>query len=131
MGAGEKQMYKLVIMIGPLENWAAFDDAWPDFLHEVENMPGLRREATSRVDTVLFGSTPVAFVHELFFDLLDGARAAMASPQGRGAGKLLQVMTGGHLTLYLADHKEDALENILKFKVESGPSAEDAQETPG
>jgi len=130
MGAGENQMYKLVIMIGPLDNWAAFDDAWPQFLHEVESMPGLRREATSRVDSVLYGNAPVAFVHELFFDSLDDARVAMASPQGRAAGKLLQVMTRGQLTLYLADHKEDDLENILKFKAKSGQSAEDTQEIP-
>jgi uncharacterized protein (TIGR02118 family) len=112
-------MYKLVILIGPLDNWAAFDEAWPLFLHEVENMPGLRREATSRVDTVLYGTAPVAFVHELFFDSLDDAQGAMASPQGRAAGRLLQAMTGGQLTLYLADHKEDDLENILKYRGEA------------
>jgi hypothetical protein len=55
---------------------------------------------------------------------------AMASPQGRAAGKLLQAMTRGQLTLYLADHKEDDLENILKFKAKSGQSAEDTQEIP-
>lgn len=123
-------MYKLVIMVGPLENGAAFDDAWPDFLHEVESMPGLRREATSRVDSVLYGTVPVAFVHELFFDSLEDARVAMASPQGRAAGKLLQTMTRGQLTLYLADHKEDDLENILKFKSQSEKKTEEPQETP-
>ncbi len=54
-------MYKLVIMVGPLEDWAVFDEAWPEFLHLVESMPGLQREATSRVDTTLFGSVP--FTH--------------------------------------------------------------------
>lgn len=124
-------MYKLVIMIGPLDNWAAFDDAWPQFLHEVESMPGLRREATSRVHAVLFGEAAVEFVHELFFDSLEVAQQAMASPQGRAAGRLLQAMTGGSLTLFLADHKEDDLENILKYKPQSGSHAQDAQEKSG
>lgn len=124
-------MYKLVMMIGPLDDWAAFDEAWPQFLHEVESMPGLRREATSRVHTVLYGEAPVEFVHELFFDSLEDARQAMASSQGRTAGKLLQAMTGGRLTLYLADHKEDDLENIRKFKPQSGSPSQDAQEKSG
>ncbi len=121
-------MYKLVIMIGPLDNWAAFDEAWPRFLHQVENMPGLRREATSRVDTVLYGTAPVAFIHELYFDSLEAARQAMVSPSGSAAGQLLQAMTRGQVTLFLADHKEDDLENILKFK--SSPSADTDQEQP-
>ena len=121
-------MYKLVIMIGPLDNWAAFDEAWPRFLHQVENMPGLRREATSRVDTVLYGTAPVAFIHELYFDSLEAARQAMESPSGSAAGQLLQAMTRGQVTLFLADHKEDDLENILKFK--SSPSGDLDQEQP-
>ena len=121
-------MYKLVIMIGPLDNWAAFDEAWPRFLHQVENMPGLRREATSRVDTVLYGTAPVAFIHELYFDSLKAARQAIMSPSGSAAGQLLHAMTRGQVTLFLADHKEDDLENILKFK--SSPSVDTDQEQP-
>lgn len=122
-------MYKLVIMIGPLDNWAAFEEAWPRFLNQVEGMPGLLREATSRVDTILYGSAPVAFIHELYFDSLEAARQAMASPAGSAAGKLLQAMTRGQVTLFLADHKEDELENILKYK-KPPARPNSAQETP-
>lgn len=117
-------MYKLVIMIGPLEDWATFETSWADFLHLAESMPGLRREATSRVDTALYGSVAFALVHELFFDSLEDARLAMASPAGRAAGKLLQEMSQGKVTLYLADHKEDDIENLLKYKTSPEGKAE-------
>jgi uncharacterized protein (TIGR02118 family) len=123
-------MYKLVIMIGPLDNWAAFDEAWPRFLSQVENMPGLRREATSRVDTVIYGTASVAFIHELFFDSLEAARQAMTSPAGNAAGKLLQAMTRGQVTLFLADHKEDDLENIRRYKQAALEDHESDQEEP-
>lgn len=123
-------MYKLVIMVGPLDNWAAFDEAWPRFLSQVESMPGLRREATSRVDTVIYGTAPVSFIHELFFDSLEAARQAMSSPAGSAAGKLLQAMTRGQVTLFLADHKEDDLENIRKYKQTPSAEPDPDQESP-
>jgi hypothetical protein len=63
-------------------------------------------------------------MHELYFENLQAAQQAMASEQGRAAGKLLQVMTGGRMTLFFADHKEDDLNNIQKYR-RSG------EETPG
>lgn len=117
-------MVKLVILIEELEDWTAFDDSWPDFLHVVESMPGLRREATSRVDSMLYGAVRVGIVHELFFDSLEAARGAMASAEGRAAGGLLQAMTHGRMTLFLAEHNEDDLENILKYKTQADPLAE-------
>jgi uncharacterized protein (TIGR02118 family) len=130
MGAGETRMYKLVILVGPLEDWTAFDEAWAEFLHLAESMPGLQREATSRVDTVLFGSAPFALIHELFFDSLDDAKKAMAAPEGRAAGTLLQEISQGKVTLYLADHKEDNVENILKYKNAPKSNAEENQGVP-
>jgi uncharacterized protein (TIGR02118 family) len=105
-------MHKLVILIEPLDDWDAFEEAWPAFLHLVESMPALRREAISRVDAFLYGETPYAQMHELFFENLKSAQESMASEQGRAAGKLLQAMTGGRMALFFADHKEDDLENI-------------------
>lgn len=114
-------MYKLVILIETLEDWQAFENGWPDFLHHAERMPGLRREATSRVDGMLYGQAGYALMHELFFDSAEAAHQALSSPHGRQAGKTLQAITGGKMTLFFADHKEDALENIRKFQ----PGAEE------
>ena len=109
-------MHKLVILIEPPEDYAAFDETWPKFLHVAERMPGLRRESTSRVDSVLYGSVDCTIIHELYFDSLAAIQEAMSSPEGRAAGELLQQMTAGRMTLLYADHKEDNLENILKHR---------------
>jgi hypothetical protein len=109
-------MHKLVILIGQVDNWRDLEDLWPEFLHQAEEMPGLRREATSQVEEFIFGTKPVVRVHELFFDSLEAAQQAMVSPSGRAAGRLLQQMTQGNLTLFFAEHKEDDLENIRKYK---------------
>jgi hypothetical protein len=117
-----KKMHKLVILIEASPNWQTGEDLWPEFLRHAESMPGLRRETTSRVDRNLFGSHYV-LAHELFFDSLKEAEQAMASAEGRLAGSLLQKMTGGKMTLFFADHKEDALENILKYRKPEEKSA--------
>ena len=109
-------MHKLVILIEATENETALDDAWPDFLHLAESMPGLVREATSRVETALFGKVHYSLMHELFFDSIQAINTAMASPQGRQAGRQLQAMTGGRVTLFLASHKEDDIAKIRQFK---------------
>lgn len=113
-------MHKLVILIEQPDDWSAFEAAWPQFLHQVEQMPGLRREATSRVDVTLFGEKSYTLMHELFFDAPQAVQEAMASPAGREAGRLLQVMTQGRMALFLADHKEDDLENIRKHARAAG-----------
>ena len=70
-------MYKLVILIEPLEDWLAFDEGWPEFLARAENMPGLLSETTSRVDSLIHGHFHVAMIHELYFDTMEAARAAI------------------------------------------------------
>jgi len=109
-------MYKLVILIEPPEDRQSFDDEWPEFLHLAEQMPGLRQEASCQVEQFLFGTCPYAQVHELYFDTLPAAQLAMASEPGRSAGRLLQQITGGKVTLFIADHKGDDLEHIRKFQ---------------
>ena len=114
-------MHKLIILIEPLDDWTEFENTWPEFLHLVEAMPGLQKESTSQVERALFGST-YARVHELFFDSLTSVQSAMASENGRAAGRLLQAMTGGRMTLLIADHNEDEMANIRKFQDEDASS---------
>jgi len=109
-------MHKLVILIEEQEDWARFETQWPAFLRLAEDMPGLLSESTSRVERHLFGSCLVGQVHELYFNTLAEAEIALTSPQGMAAGRLLQQISGGRLTLFFADHKQDELENIRKFK---------------
>jgi hypothetical protein len=114
-------LHKLVIWIEPLADWERFEAEWPEFLRLAEALPGLRREATSRVEQFLYGNAHCRWVHELFFDSLAEAESALASAQGQVAGRRLQQMTGGRMTLFLAEHKEDDLANILKFRPSGEP----------
>lgn len=108
-------MHKLIILI---ESTSApgFHNFWPRFLHAAENIPGLRKEATSRISQVLYGDVQYALIHELFFDSLTSLQAGLASQPGQEAGKLLQEMTGGRVKLLIADHSEDNLENIRRYR---------------
>jgi uncharacterized protein (TIGR02118 family) len=108
-------MHKLIILI---ESTGApgFHNFWPRFLHAAENIPGLRREATSRVNQVLYGDVQYALIHELFFDSYATLQSGLASPYGKEAGRLLQEMTGGGVKLLIADHSEDEMENIRKYR---------------
>ena len=109
-------MYKLIIMLKST-SMPGFHNVWPRFLHAAESIPGLRKESTSRINQVLYGDTSYALVHELFFDTLPALQAGLASPSGMEAGRLLQEMTAGRLNLFIADHSEDDLENIRKYKL--------------
>ena len=118
-------MYKLIILIQAQGNSARFNQRWPEFLAQAERMPGLLREVTSRVDRVLFGETAVEMVHELYFDSLKAAADAMGSLEGERAGQVLQEITGGEVTLLLADHSQDELSNIRRHQ------ELDAEQPPG
>ncbi len=109
-------MHKLVILIEAAAETAEFNDIWPQFLHLAESMPGLVREATSRVERVLFGSLDCSLIHELYFADGEALQKAMTSPQGVHAGQVLQSMTRGHVILLFADHKEDNITNLQKFR---------------
>lgn len=109
-------MHKLIILIEQLDDEDQFDEMWPEFLHISEQMPGLVREATSRVDSVLFGEFKPMLQHELFFESLADIQKAMSSPEGITAGGILQHITAGQVNLFIADHKEDDIENIRRFK---------------
>jgi hypothetical protein len=108
-------MQKLIIII---ESTATpdFHVFWPRFLHVAEAMPGLRREATSRVNQVLFGDLQCALIHELFFDSYPALQVGLASEAGKEAGRLLQEMTSGRVRLLVSDHSEDDLDNIRKHR---------------
>ncbi len=111
--------HKLIILIGPIANTAAFSDGWPEFLHHAEEMPGLKSEVTANIETTLFGDHEYRMIHELHFATSQDIQSALASPQGRIAGQVLQKVTEGDLQLIIAEHKEDTIENLRKYKQES------------
>jgi len=110
-------MYKLIILIEHPADPTLFDESWPSFLHQAEKMPGLVREATIRVTKTLFGDHQYHMIHELFFESQSDLQEAMASPYGQISGHLLQKITEGRMTLLIAEHREDEIENIRKYQI--------------
>jgi hypothetical protein len=108
-------MHKLIILVESTGT-PDFHVFWPRFLHAAEAIPGLRKEATSRISQVLFGDMECSMIHELYFDSYASLRTGLASKSGMEAGRLLQEMTEGKVKLLIADHSEDDLENIRKHK---------------
>lgn len=109
-------MHKLIILIDRIANTPAFGEDWPSFLHLAESMPGLEREATVRVDTVLYGGDQISMIHELFFKTQGDLQQALKSVQGQAAGKILQRITEGRMTLLIAEHKEDNIANLSTYR---------------
>lgn len=109
-------MHKLIILIPEIDRLPEFEDLWPDFLHQVEQMPGLRKEATSHIQHVVYGDIDCSMVHELFFDDYQSLLKGLASPTGRQAATTLHKLTRNRAVLMLADHKEDNPENIQRYQ---------------
>lgn len=109
-------MYKLMILVPPHIQGPTFDDGWPEFLHAAESMPGLLREATTRVTSSLYGTQEMGTVHELFFASQADLQNAMASPEGITAGQIIQQLTQGQMTLLIAEHREDNIENLRQYR---------------
>jgi uncharacterized protein (TIGR02118 family) len=107
-------MHKVIILITVPPDEDVFDLHWPEFLRHAEQMPGLIRETTSRINHRLYGPVDARMIHELHFESLRSLETAMQSDPGRNAGAVLQRITGGRFTLLFADHLEDDLENIRR-----------------
>jgi hypothetical protein len=108
-------MFKLIILVESTTT-PDFHVFWPRFLQAAEDIPGLRRESTSRINQVLYGDLQCAMVHELYFDSYNALKAGLTSEPGKDAGRILQEMTAGSVRLLIADHSQDDLENIRKYK---------------
>ena len=112
-------MHKLMILIPSQVINAAFHAGWPEFLHNAEAMPGLLREATVQVQSALYGNNQIGIIHELFFESQADLQEAMASPEGLEAGVILQELTHGQLTLLMAEHHEDDIENLRGYRADA------------
>jgi hypothetical protein len=109
-------MYKLMIIIPPHVNESILQTGWPEFLHAAESMPGLQREASVRVTDSLYGKQDINILHELFFENLTDLYEAMRSPEGLAAGQIIQQLTKGQMTLLIAEHREDDIENLRQYR---------------
>ena len=109
-------MVKLIILIEPEIHQEAFFEGWPRFLEHAENLPGLVRLVTAPVHAHLTGNYHPLMVHELVFDSQQSLESALASEEGIAAGKTLQTITGGAVSLLVTGHLEDSGENLRAYR---------------
>ena len=108
-------MFKLMILIEPEIEQETFFEGWPRFLAHAEQLPGLEKLVTAPVHTTLTGLFQPLMVHELHFNSREELELALASEHGIAAGKTLQEITGGNVSLLVAAHMEDSGDNLRRY----------------
>lgn len=108
-------MHKLVILFNQPLDWFAFEQGWQKFLAMVEKMPGLRKEAVSEVESLVYGAGDRRFlkIQELYFDSREELDTALQSEAGQAAGLWLHQFTKGRFVLFTAGHKEAKPEEFI------------------
>lgn len=93
---------KLVALYKRPEDPATFDRRYfEEHLPLAQKMPGLRRVEVARVTGEI--ASDLYLIAELYFDDLDAARAAMASPESKAAAKVLMEFARGLVSFHVAE----------------------------
>jgi uncharacterized protein (TIGR02118 family) len=101
-------MVKFIALYKRPDDPAAFDKHYFE-IHAplAAKMPGLRRMEVSRITGTPMGpEAPFYLLAELYFDNLDAAKAALASPEGKAAGKDVMGFAGKIITMMFAEVRE-------------------------
>lgn len=93
-------MVKLVALYKKPANPAEFDERYfKGHLPLVNQIPGLKHVAASKVTGTPMGESEYYLIAELYFDSMDELKAGMGSPEGKAAGK--DVMTFAKDIIYM------------------------------
>lgn len=102
-------MHKLMVLFNSSEDSLTLETQWSNaFVGRAESMPGIRRVSVSRVVGGPGGGIDLHLLHEFYFDDLNALKAALASPQGQEAGQALMAFAGEQVSIYFAEHLEEA-----------------------
>jgi len=102
-------MHKLMILFKRSADSLDVETRWSnEFVKQAEAMPGLRRVSVSRVVGGPSGEVDLQMVHEFYFDDLQALQQALASPEGKIAGKALMSFAAEHVTICFVEHMEEA-----------------------
>lgn len=105
-------MYQLLLLIPLSVDLQTFDEGWPSFLENAEQMPGLIKESVTRIDRCLYGQNFLQRIYCFSFTDQESLEKALLSPPGEKAGRILHEITGGNLILLNGEAKEDSLDHI-------------------
>ena len=102
-------MHKLMVLIKSPEDVLALETQWSnEFVGRAERMPGLRRVSVSRIVGALGDGHDLHLIHEFYFDDMQALKSALASTQGQEAGQALMAVAGDYVSIYFAEHLEEA-----------------------
>jgi uncharacterized protein (TIGR02118 family) len=100
-------MVKLVAIYKKPQNPAEFDKRYFEgHLPLANKMPGLKRAEVSRFVGAPMGEAPYYLMAEMYFDNMDALKAALASPEGKQAGKDIMSFAGDLITMMFAEVEE-------------------------
>lgn len=101
-------MVKVIVLLRGGGGRAVYDEQYNQFLVLLDTLPGLRRKSVSTVFGGPGGATPYQACVEAFFDDNEALRAALTSPPGIEAGRLLLAFAGDEaITLFAEVQEED------------------------
>ncbi len=102
-------MVKLIALYKKPSDIEAFDEHYKNnHTPLVTKMPGLRKLEVSKITSAIGGESKFYLLAEMYFDNEDALNAAMASPEGKAAGKDLMDFAGGLVHMMIAEVEEDA-----------------------
>lgn len=92
---------------GPTEPFEV-DRQWSRvFIRLAEKLPGIKREAVSRIYAAPSEEVECYLLHEFFFENREALRAAMLSLEDQATGKALISFAGDLVTIIFAEHFEE------------------------
>ncbi len=100
-------MIKLVALFKKPADAESFDQHYAN-VHTplIRAMPGLQRLEVSRITSTIGGESPFYLIASMYFNGEDELNAALASPQGKAAGKDLMGFAKGIVSLLVAEVTE-------------------------
>ncbi len=102
-------MVKLIVLFHRADiHTPEYGEQYNTFLMAVDKLPGLRRKTVANVYAGPGGFTPFQSVVEAYFDNHAAMQAALTSPPGVTAGKLLLGLAGGDAITMFAETMEES-----------------------
>lgn len=97
-------MVKLIALYKKPADTAAFDNHYRE-VHTplAKKMPGLRKLEVMRITGAPGGEAKFYLVAEMYFDNMDALKAALASPEGKAAGKDVMSFAGDLVHMMFAE----------------------------
>jgi uncharacterized protein (TIGR02118 family) len=100
-------MVKLIALYKKPGNTVEFDEHYAS-VHTpiVKKLPGMKKLEVSKITSAIGGEAKFYLLAEMYFENEDALNAALASPEGKAAGKDLMDFAAGLVQLMIAEVTE-------------------------